>query len=144
MFHCDVGTYHYDYVSVKGVTDALWFSCIAPKSNSESTSCLKISNNYNNIDHIDRLIEQSLTALVALIGSIGARYMDSVTQQTENICITFVQRRPNVFDVGPTLYKCYTNQLCLLGIHVAWSEKQELLFLVKRSISLTRETRCHN
>ena len=21
--------------------------------------------------------------------------------------ITFVQRRPNVFDVGPTLYKCY-------------------------------------
>ena len=23
--------------------------------------------------------------------------------------ITFIQRRPNVFDVGPTLYKCYTN-----------------------------------
>ena len=22
---------------------------------------------------------------------------------------TFIQRRPNVFDVGPTLYKCYTN-----------------------------------
>ena len=36
------------------------------------------------------------------------------TQQTQNICITFVQRRPNVFDVGPTLYKCYTNVLCLL------------------------------
>ena len=36
-------------------------------------------------------------------------------QQTQNICITFVQRRPNVFDVGPTLYKCYTNVLCLLG-----------------------------
>ena len=35
-------------------------------------------------------------------------------QQTQNICITFVQRRPNVFDVGPTLYKCYTNVLCLL------------------------------
>ena len=31
------------------------------------------------------------------------------TQQTENIWITFVQRRPNVFDAGPTLYKCYTN-----------------------------------
>ena len=26
-----------------------------------------------------------------------------------------IQRRPNVFDVGPTLYKCYTNVLCLLG-----------------------------
>ena len=37
------------------------------------------------------------------------------TQQTQNICITFVQRRPNVFDVGPTLFKCYTNVLCLLG-----------------------------
>ena len=28
---------------------------------------------------------------------------------TQNICITFVQRRPNVFDVGPTLYNCFTN-----------------------------------
>ena len=37
------------------------------------------------------------------------------TQQTQNICITFVQRRPNVEDVGPTLYKCYANVLCLLG-----------------------------
>ena len=41
--------------------------------------------------------------------------MTMVTQQTQNICITFVQRQPNVFDVGPTLYKCYTNILCLLG-----------------------------
>ena len=37
------------------------------------------------------------------------------SQQTQNICITLIQRRPNVFDVGPTLYKCYTNVLCLLG-----------------------------
>ena len=29
--------------------------------------------------------------------------------------ITFIQRRPNVFDVGPTLYKCYTNSLRLLS-----------------------------
>ena len=38
------------------------------------------------------------------------------TQQTQNIFITFVQRQPNVFDVGPTLYKCYKNVLCLLGV----------------------------
>ena len=38
-------------------------------------------------------------------------------QRFYNVCITFVQRRPNVFDVGPTLYKCYTNVLCLLGRH---------------------------
>ena len=37
------------------------------------------------------------------------------SQQTQTICITFIQWRPNVFDVGPTLYKCYTNGLCLLG-----------------------------
>ena len=36
-------------------------------------------------------------------------------QQTQNICITFIQRRLNVCDVSPTLYKCYTNVLCLLG-----------------------------
>ena len=33
----------------------------------------------------------------------------------KSICITFVQRRPNVFDVGPTLYRCYINVLYLLG-----------------------------
>ena len=26
-----------------------------------------------------------------------------------------IQRRPNVFDVGTTLYKYYANVLCLLG-----------------------------
>ena len=36
------------------------------------------------------------------------------TQQTQNICITSVQCWTNVEDVGPTLYKCYTNVLCLL------------------------------
>ena len=30
-----------------------------------------------------------------------------VTQQTQNICITFVQLWPNVSDVVPALYKCY-------------------------------------
>ena len=29
----------------------------------------------------------------------------SSSQQTQDICITFIQRRPNVFDVGPTLHK---------------------------------------
>ena len=24
--------------------------------------------------------------------------------------------QPNVFDVGPTLYKCYRNDLCLVGM----------------------------
>ena len=41
-----------------------------------------------------------------------------LTQQTQNICITFVQRRPKVFDVEPTLYKCYAKIVCLLSILV--------------------------
>ena len=36
-------------------------------------------------------------------------------QQTQHICIAFVQRRTNVFDVGPTLYKCYTNGFAFTG-----------------------------
>ena len=36
------------------------------------------------------------------------------SQQTQIICITFMQCWTNVEDVGPTLYKCYTNVLCLL------------------------------
>ena len=43
-------------------------------------------------------------------------------QQTQNSCITFVQRRPNFAFVHlynricPRLYKCYTNVLRLLGM----------------------------
>ena len=42
--------------------------------------------------------------------------LPSLPQQTQNIYITFVQCWTNVEDVGPTLYKCYTNVLCLLGL----------------------------
>ena len=38
-----------------------------------------------------------------------------LTPATQNIWITFVQCWTNVEDVGPTLYKWYTNVLCLLG-----------------------------
>ena len=46
--------------------------------------------------------------MFVFIGTVGVIYCTV-------LCIIFVQRRPNVFDVGPTLYKCYTNVLCLLG-----------------------------
>ena len=46
----------------------------------------------------------------------GARLLHTAQPgKYTNICLTFVQRRPNVFDIGPTLYKCYTNVLCVLG-----------------------------
>ena len=37
-----------------------------------------------------------------------------VAQQTQNICITFIQRWTSVEDAGPALDKCYTNAMCLL------------------------------
>ena len=55
------------------------------------------------------------------------------TQQTQNICITFVQCWTNVEDVGPTLYKCYANVLCLLGIQhesfalLLWSTNTQVM-----------------
>ena len=42
-------------------------------------------------------------------------FVKTITRQTQDICITFVERRTNFFDVGPALYKCYTNVLCLQG-----------------------------
>ena len=37
------------------------------------------------------------------------------THYKQIICITFIQYWTNVDDVGPTLYECYANVLCLLG-----------------------------
>ena len=38
-------------------------------------------------------------------------FIKDTTQQTQNICITFMQCWTNVEDVWPRLYKCYTNVL---------------------------------
>ena len=53
-------------------------------------------------------------------------------RKTQNICITFVQRRPNVFHVGPTLYKCYTNVLYLLGHYFedGWRKRIAMVTMV--------------
>ena len=42
-------------------------------------------------------------------------YISLPSQQKQTIYITFMQRRLNIFDVGPKVYKCYTNVLSLLG-----------------------------
>ena len=43
------------------------------------------------------------------------RLVDS-SQQTQNICITFVQCWTNVEDIEPTSYRCYSKVLCLLDL----------------------------
>ena len=39
-----------------------------------------------------------------------------MTAVTRNICITFAQCWTKVEDVGPALYKCHTDGLCLLRL----------------------------
>ena len=70
------------------------------------------------------------------------------SQQTQNICITFVQHRPNIFDIGPTLYKCYTNVLVCwdayhdnhltllsdLRVSCFWSKLSLILFACYRTL----------
>ena len=46
---------------------------------------------------------------------------------TQNICLTFVQCRPSVYDVGPTLYKCYTNVLCL-RLRLRWADIVQIVY----------------
>ena len=53
-------------------------------------------------------------------------------QQTQHIYLTSVQRRPNVFDAGPTFHKCYTNVLCSLGDSV-WAPYVDEKRLAKNS-----------
>ena len=52
---------------------------------------------------------------------LSLQYTLPLTQQTRDVqpmlvyCIIFIQCWPSVFDAGPTLYKYYTNVLCLLS-----------------------------
>ena len=66
---------------------------------------------------VDHKIEHTIH-LYNIVSKLGQRRsIERTSQQTLHICITFVQRRPNVFDAGPTLYKNYTHVLCLLGLY---------------------------
>ena len=55
---------------------------------------------------------------------------DILIQQAQNICITFVQCWTNVEDIGPMLYKCYANVLCLLGIASRYSTILFIYFII--------------
>ena len=74
-----------------------------------------------------------------------------LTQHTQNICITFGQRRSNVIDAGLTLYKCYTLYKCFVkssaaplkrrhirNIHVVTTRTQD----TNRGLQRFREN-CH-
>ena len=52
---------------------------------------------------------------------------DKSVNTKQNICITFIQCWTNVEDVGPTLYKCYTNVFCLLGNQPTKSQCRQII-----------------
>ena len=61
----------------------------------------------------------------------------SWAQKTQTICITFVQRWPNVFDVSPALYKSHANVLCLLGSSWPWLITNVVTSALTDHVSLT-------
>ena len=74
-------------------------------------------------------IEPTLDKVQCLRESIPA-------QQTQNICNTFIQRRPNVFDVGPTLHKVIQMFLCLLGVNTSLGSSRFHIPAVIQSVCL--------
>ena len=68
--------------------------------------------------------------------SSACAYMITSTQQTQNICITFVQCCSNVFDIGPTLFKCYINVLCLLTAGALYQHGAFAYFLLTIQMTL--------
>ena len=84
-----------------------------------------VSDSYNIYQACEKVWGDELRDLVVSRGDKGclvirpdsgdpATVVVEVTKQAQNICITFEQCWTNVEDVGPTLYKCYTNVLCLV------------------------------
>ena len=63
------------------------------------------------------------------------------SQKTQNICITFVQRRPNVEDVGPTLYKCYAD-VCVCWAVLLLAVPDLMRLSVDQGLSLVGSDPC--
>ena len=57
------------------------------------------------------MLDQRIRHWANIKTKLGSSALSQNCTTSSDSCITFVQRRPNVFDVGPTLYKCYTNVL---------------------------------
>ena len=61
--------------------------------------------------------------------TIAWLHLQCLHNTNTNICIAFVQRRTNVFDVGPTLHKCYTNVWRLLGWQFSWLGRLTIVYM---------------
>ena len=80
---------------------------------------LQVSENYSDVQKVVLNVLIKIKTRIYAAPAVKGLKQFPYIQQTQNTCIAFVQCWPN--DVGPALYKCYTNVLCLLGcgsIHI--------------------------
>ena len=91
---------------------------------------------------IDYRGNQRFSSLYYREGPLAQWLERGTSQLTQNICITFIQCWTNVEDVGPTLYKCYTNVCwvyrcrCLpCGFEPRWVQDFQTNFLLLPSQS---------
>ena len=57
---------------------------------------------------------QAIGIVHCYLNLLSTTFTERLLSKQKNTCITFVQLRPNVFDIGPALYKWYTKALRLL------------------------------
>ena len=75
--------------------------------------------------HLRPVTKKNNTSRNMWISDVGLTF----PSRKQNMCITFIQHPPSIFDVGPTLYKCYTNVLRLLGWNWTCCDCHVILFL---------------
>ena len=76
----------------------------------------KMSQFFSNILGFGVCVHTVYIYVILAVEENTCRWFWANIKQTQNICIAFVQCWTNVEDVWPTLYECFTNGLCLLGI----------------------------
>ena len=94
-----------------------------------------MGQHYNNIGH---KVDTTYRTNVTLMSAHRLRRWDNIIATFVAWCVVnvdptqskhFYNINANVFDVGPTLYKCYTNVLCLLGSILNHPSLDELFYL---------------
>ena len=94
----------------------LWFKASWPYRQHVCTHSMKYWLGLNAYWPAPATLAQHLTDIGSVSLLIAASSIKQYQTSKQNMCIRrFVERRPKVFDDGPTLYKCYRNVLCLLG-----------------------------
>ena len=74
---------------------------------------------WSSVVDVGTILDQHKANVLCLLASRKAKHLQA--QQTQNICMIFIQRWTSVEDVGPTLYKCYTIQMfcvCCKGVTI--------------------------